>query len=98
MTFENACITAYELLKEDDFIGFFMVVDIGNKWVFFGGDPNKAYYGVRTVSVEKGTGKCDWFIVERGENDKLLSEGLKIDFPEEFKYKTSASNSIGTLQ
>ena len=89
MKFEDACKRAYDLLKEDDFIGFYLVVDIGSRWVFFGGDPNEAYYGVRTVSVEKETGKCEWFIVGRDENDKLLSEGTKVDFPIEFNYKAS---------
>ncbi len=56
MKFETACKTAYDMLKSDNFVGFYLVVDIGDRWVFFGGNPDEVYYGVRTVSVEKDSG------------------------------------------
>lgn len=52
-SFRDACIKAYAMLKKDNFVGFYLVVDIGDMWVFFGGNPDETYYGVRTVSVEK---------------------------------------------
>ena len=36
MKFETACKTAYDTLKSDNFVGFYLVVDIGDRWVFFG--------------------------------------------------------------
>lgn len=64
MGFRKACKSAYDLLKEDGFIGFYRVVDIGYGWVFFGGNPQDVYYGVRTVIVNKETDACEWFALK----------------------------------
>lgn len=31
MKFETACKTAYDMLKSDNFVGFYLVVDIGDR-------------------------------------------------------------------
>ena len=89
MKFETACKTAYDTLKSDNFLGVYLVVDIGDRWVFFGGNPNEVYYGVRTVSVEKDSGKCAWFMAQSEENNDKLERGIEVDFPKNFRYKAS---------
>lgn len=89
MEFRKACKSAYDLLKEDGFIGFYRVVDIGYGWVFFGGNPQDVYYGVRTVIVNKETDACEWFAAQDTDNEKMIANGTAVDFPNEYKYKTS---------
>ncbi len=88
-SFRDACIKAYAMLKKDNFVGFYLVVDIGDMWVFFGGNPDETYYGVRTVSVEKTTGKCEWFMAQYEENNDKIENGMKVEFPHRFSYKSN---------
>ena len=85
-SFRDACIKAYAMLKKDNFVGFYLVVDIGDMWVFFGGNPDETYYG---VSVEKTTGKCEWFMAQYEENNDKIENGMKVEFPHRFSYKSN---------
>lgn len=78
---------AYEFLKTDGFHGIYKAQDIGNSFVFYGGNPNEAYYGIRTVSVDKETGKIDWF--DANANIDMLKNSKDIDIPKEYMYKAS---------
>lgn len=49
MKFEELCEKAYNLLLEDGFKGFYLIKELSDKYVFYGGDPDVAYYGLRTV-------------------------------------------------
>ena len=41
MELRKACKSAYDLLQEDGFIGFYRVIDIGYGWVFLAEIPRK---------------------------------------------------------
>lgn len=57
--------------------------------MFFGGNPQDVYYGVRTVIVNKETDACEWFAAQDTDNEKMIANGTAVDFPNEYKYKTS---------
>lgn len=80
MELRKACKSAYDLLQEDGFIGFYRVIDIGYGWVFFGGNPKEVYYGVRTVIVNKETDTCEWFAAQDIDNEKLIDNGNIVIF------------------
>ena len=72
---------------KDNLHGIYMVKDIGDSLVFYGGNPNETHYGIRTVSGNKETGKVEWF--DSNANREVLKKGKEIDIPSEYKYKAS---------
>lgn len=76
---------AYELLKTDNLHGIYKAKDLGNFFLFYGGNPNETYYGIRTVSVDKKTGQADWFDINA--NRDIIKNSKDIDIPEEYMYK-----------
>lgn len=78
---------AYDFLKKNDFCGIYKSIDIGELYIFFGGNPKETYYGIRTVSVEKNTGHIDWF--DSNINRKKIKNGKEIDVPQEYKTKST---------
>ena len=78
---------AYELLKTDNLHGIYKAIDVGNFYVFYGGNPDETYYGIRTVSVDKESGKVDWF--DTNANRDMLKNSKDIDVPKEYMYKAS---------
>lgn len=77
---------AYYFLLDNDFEGIYKSIDIGDLYVFFGGNPKEAYYGIRTVAIDKKTGIVDWF--DSNSNRKILKTGKEIDIPQEYKTKS----------
>lgn len=73
---------AYNLLKEDGLVGIYLAKETELIVVFYGGNPDECYYGLRTVSIDKETGKCEWFDINmrRGE----LKGSKDIEIPSEF--------------
>lgn len=78
---------AYELLKTDNLHGIYKAKDIGDSFVFYGGNPHEVYYGIRTVLADKKTGNVDWFDVNT--NRDMLKNGKDIEIPSEYMYKAS---------
>lgn len=87
MEMESIYRKAYELLKTDDIIGIYKAKDIGDSVVFYGGNPDEAYYGIRTVLANKKTGDVDWFDINT--NRDMLKNSKEIDIPSEYMYKAS---------
>ena len=87
MAFIKICKIAYDLLKEDDLVGIYLIKDIGDSFVFYGGNPKQAYYGLRTVSVNKKTGDAKW--CNSNLDYELLEKGIEIGIPSEYMYKAS---------
>ena len=87
MNVELACEKAYELLRTDNLRGIYKAKDVGNSYVFYGGNPNEIYYGIRTVSVDKETGRVDWFDINA--NREVMKNSKDIDIPKEYMYKAS---------
>lgn len=87
MNLNEMCQSACKLLEEDGFYGLYMILDIGDSLVFYGGDPKDVYYGVRSVSVHKDTGKTDWFAPYQ--HEEAIKSANKINVPNEFMYKAS---------
>lgn len=78
---------AFEFLKKEQLIGLYLAYDIGEKIVFFGGNPDEPYYGCRSVAVNKKSKQCNWFIIETNEdNEKILDNAEEIKIPEEYSY------------
>ena len=83
----DTCKIAYDFLLSNDFQGIYKFIDIGDLHVFFGGNPDETYYGIRTVSVDKKTGYVDLY--NSYENKEILKNGKEIDIPKEYMYKAS---------
>lgn len=80
---------AFDFLSKEHFYGLYLAYDIGDRLVFFGGNPSEPYYGCRSVSVDKKNGNCEWFIVETDkENEKMLDEAAEIEIPIKYAYKS----------
>lgn len=73
---------AYNLLKEDGLIGIYLAKETELIIVCYGGNPDERYYGLRTVSVEKETGKCEWFDINVRREELKCSKDIGI--PPEF--------------
>lgn len=87
MSMEEMYKKAYDFLLSEGFHGIYMIKDVGDSLVFYGGNPNEVYYGIRTASVNKETGKVEWF--DSNANRAVLKQGKELDIPEEYKYKAS---------
>ena len=76
---------AYDFLKKEQLIGLYLANDIGDKIVCFGGNPDQQYYGCRAASVDKKSGRVEWFITETNENnEKMLENAVEICIPLEY--------------
>lgn len=84
---EEMCKIAYNLLEEDGLHGIYLIKDIGDSLVFYGGNPQEVYYGIRTVSVDKQTGESKWF--NCNEFEELIHAGKELSVPNEYLYKAS---------
>lgn len=84
MKFEELCEKAYNLLLEDGFKGFYLIKELSDKYVFYGGDPDVAYYGLRTVYADKKTGEVKWFDINQ--HRKEIKESKEIKVPKEYIY------------
>jgi hypothetical protein len=87
MNLNEMCKNACKLLEEDGFHGLYLILDIGDSLVFYGGNPEEVYYGVRSVSVHKETGETNWYAAHQHED--VVDNATEIDVPKEFKYKAS---------
>lgn len=76
---------AYEFLKKNNFNGIYLVKDIGDSLVFYGGNPDETYYGIRTISVNKENQNVEWF--DSNVNRNILNDYKEIDIPNEYRYK-----------
>lgn len=85
MKINELCKIAYDFLKTDELVGIYKIKDDGECLVCFGGNPNEVIYGVRTVSVNKTTGECEWCPIQF--EIKRIRELPEIDVPNEFSYK-----------
>ena len=77
---------AYDFLKNENFDGLYLAYDIGDRIVCFGGNPNEAFYGCRSVSVNKKNGECKWFIENNDENEQLLDNADEVEISKEYRY------------
>jgi hypothetical protein len=85
MKLNEMCEIAYKMLAEDELEGIYLIKDVGDSLVFFGGNPDEEYYGIRTVSVNKETGMCKWF--EAHYNLEILKAAKVLNVPERYMYK-----------
>ena len=88
MEFEKLCEIACVVLKKDGFIGVFLIKDMGDSLIFYGGDPNEDYYGVRTVIVDKKSGEVGWYSIDL-DNMNMIDKSPEIEVPSEYLYKAS---------
>lgn len=77
---------SYDFLKKEKLIGLYLAYDIGDRIVCFGGNPEEPYYGCRSVSVDKKTGSCEWFVESDEENDKILDKSVEINIPQKYVF------------
>lgn len=77
---------AYDFLKKNNFIGIYLIFDIGGCIVCFGGNPDIPFYGCRSVAVDKKTGECKWFIETDEDNETKLNNAVEIEVPREYIY------------
>ena len=87
LEFMNACEEAKNRLIKDGYMPYITeIVDIGDRWLFFGeiDDKDGADYGNNPVSVTKKTGNVNDFYLGDIENYKLYENGADVEIPKEY--------------
>ena len=88
MEFEIMFKTAYDILKKEGFEGIYLARETDSMIVFYGGDPDIRFYGLRTVFVDKKTGEGGWFDINHRRDEMTGSKNVEI--PKEYKFKKSS--------
>lgn len=89
MEFVIACKTALKhFRREYGDTGFYSIKDIGDRWVFFGGDKKgRVFYGKMGITIEKNGDKIDYFYLPDKHNFELLDHAKDVEVPEKFRIK-----------
>lgn len=87
MKFESACGIAMDYFKKEyDDVGLYSIQDLGEKWLFEGADAElSVIYGKPGVTIDKKTGKFEFFHLPDAKNFKLLDSAVDLDIPEEYR-------------
>lgn len=86
MTFEQACKIAYKYFKDEaEKFTLTSAEDIGDKWLFEGGEPGIVLYGMLPITVDKKNGKIELFILPDKDNFKILEKAKQIEIPKEYQ-------------
>lgn len=85
--YDEACKIAFDYYKKNGKIGLCEANDLGDSWLFAGGDPDAVDDGGYSITVDKGTGKIEPFFLPDKENFKRLDRATPVDIPDEYKYK-----------
>lgn len=89
MEFISACRVALKHFKREyGDTGLYSIKDIGDRWLFSGGDKNGTiFYGKMSITVEKNGDKVDYFNLPDKHNFELLNHAKDVKVPEEFGIK-----------
>ena len=86
MKYDEACKKAFDYYKKHGKKGINEVNDLGESWLFAGGDPEAIDDGGYSITVDKTTGKIEPFILPDKDNFKLLDKAVQMDIPDKYKY------------
>ena len=85
--YEEGCKIAFEYYKKKGKEGLCEVNDLGNRWLFAGGDLEEVEVGGYSITVDKETGKIEPFILPDMKNFELLDKAVPLEIPSEFAFK-----------
>ena len=85
--YEQGCKTAFDYYKENGKHGLCEANDLGDAWLFAGGDPDAVEDGGFSITVDKESGKIEPFFLPDKENFKRLAKAIPLIVPDEYKYK-----------
>ena len=89
MEFTVACKMAFDYFRkeyEDD--GLHLIEDVGDRWVFSGGNKeHTVFYGKQSIAIKEDGEKILPFILPDKHNFELLNHSLIFEVPEEFRIK-----------
>lgn len=85
--YEDGCKTAFDYYKKHGKKGLCEAHDLGDSWLFAGGDPDSVEDGGYSITVDKETGKIDPFILPDMDNFKRLDKAVPLIVPDEYKFK-----------
>lgn len=87
--FETACRKAYDYYDKMKLNGLCACKDIGNEWLFEGGNPKETNYGLNLITIEKITGSVSTFIFNL-ENLERLAKAPTVEIPDKYKFVSIA--------
>lgn len=87
ISFEKACKIAYDYYKEHSKKGLGEANDLGDSWLFSGGDPDAIDDGGYAITVDKKSGKVEDFILPNKRNFERLAKAVPEDIPMEYAFK-----------
>ena len=84
--FEKACAIAHKHFSKHGINGLNEANDLGDAWLFAGGDPDSNIDGGWAVTVDKASGEVEPFILPDKTNFKRLEKAVQVDIPEKYAY------------
>lgn len=86
ITFEEGCKAAFDYYKEHGKKGLSEANDLGDAWLFAGGDPDVIEDGGCAITVDKENGEIADFILPDEENFERLAKAEPVDIPREYAF------------
>lgn len=87
MEFEAGCKIAFDYYRKQGKHGLCEANDLGDSWLFAGGDPDVFDVGGYSITVDKESGKIEPFFLPDKENFKRLDKAIPLIVPDEYRYK-----------
>lgn len=87
LKYEEACKVAYDYYAARGKNGLCEVNDLGDAWLFAGGDPKKPEVGGYSITINKDTGNIEPFFLPDKANFKRLDKAIPLVVPDEYSFK-----------
>lgn len=86
ISFESGCKAAFDYYKEQGKKGLSEANDLGDVWLFAGGDPDVIEDGGYAITVDKENGEIAEFILPDRKNFERLEKAEPVDIPKEYAF------------
>jgi len=86
MSYDKACKAAFDYYAKRGKKGICEVNDLGDAWLFAGGDPDAADDGGYAGTVDKDSGKIAPFILPDRANFKRLQKAVPVEIPKKYAF------------
>lgn len=88
-SFVSLCEKAFNYFSKMDINGLCECIDMGQEWLFVGGNPDETYYGLNPIVIDKRTSIINTFLLTI-ENLEEISSAKQVEIPEKYKFVSIA--------
>lgn len=86
ISYEAGCKAAFDYYKKIGKKGLCEANDLGDSWLFAGGDPDAIEDGGYAITVDKKNGDVAEFILPNRKNFERLAKAVPVDIPKEYAF------------